>query len=217
MNFRLLLCLAPLVVSATAAAQTAAPAGDTPLQPLFECRAISDDAQRLACLDAAVDALRAQSETGEVVAVERGEIEAAEEAVFGLSVPNLSLPSLPRLSLSGSESSSATLAEAEALTAETTEAGARVVTRNEDGRITQIDRMQIAEIEEGRYGALTFTLTNGQVWRQTDGTRVQISRRTPVEQLGLSVQTAALGSFFLRVEDARIDRESRWFRGERLR
>ncbi|MAK65044.1 MAG: hypothetical protein CMF75_09960 [Maricaulis sp.] len=177
-----------------------AQSGGQPLQPLFACRAIEDDSARLACLDAAVEALYGDAESGEVVAVDRGQIERAEESTFGLSIPNFSLPSL--------RGEHTELAEAEAAEAHSPE---RVVTRDDDGRIERIEELAVTEISTRRDGKVIITLANGQVWRQTDSTRIQGISRGARPGLTANIRTGALGSYFMQLNNG-----GRWFRAERV-
>jgi hypothetical protein len=174
--------------------------GPSPLDPLFACRDIADDAARLACFDAATDTLRGETESGEVVAVDRSQIEAAEEATFGLSIPNFSLPSL--------RGNNAQLAEAAAASEASPE---RVVTRNDDGEIERIRGLRVTGLELSPAGNVYVTLDNGQVWRQTDNTHVQGARRGARDGLTAAIRGGALGSYFMR-----LDNGGRWFRAERV-
>ena len=189
MNARLLILLPATLMTAPAAAQ----AGSSPLDPLFTCRDIVDDVARLSCLDAAVDVLRGETESGEVVAVDREQIEAAEEATYGLSIPQLRLPGL---SLPGG-GEDAELAELESATA----SPARVVVRDSNGQIESIEGLVVVDISENRSGEKVIRLANGQVWRQTDGTYVQLSRRRADSEYTVTISNGALGSHFMRLDN----------------
>jgi hypothetical protein len=202
MNVRLLLLLAPVALSPVAMAQ---PDG-SPLEPLFECRALVDDSARLACLDAAVDALRGDTESGEVVAVDRNQIEAAEEATYGLSIPGFSLPSLPSLSLPRLANNSEDLAEAD----ESSSSADRVLVRDDSGRIERIENLGVASIGETPYGRLVITLQNGQVWTQIDDTHIVLPRRLAENEMTAAIRNASLGSYMFQ-----LNNRGRWFRAER--
>ena len=202
MNVRLFLWLAPALFWAPATAQTS----NSPLEPLFQCQEIGDDTARLSCLDAAVSALRGDTASGEIVAVDRQQIEAAEEATYGLFIPGFSLPDIPRLSLPSLSGNSEDLAEAAATTASPN----RTVIRNDQGVIRRIDNLAIESISMNSARHVEVTLQNGQVWRQTDGTHVQISRRIPHNQLTVSIRNAAVGSYFMKIGNGRA------FRAERI-
>lgn len=218
MNTRLLAILFSALASAPALAQ----GSDSPLTPLFDCRAVENDTERLACLDAQVEALYRSANTGELVAVERAEIEAAEEATYGLAIPQFRLPRLPSVrmpSMSGSASSdladAASAANSEGIettTASTASAttASRRVERNDAGEITLIEGLAVQDIDRDAYDRMIITLQNGQVWRQIDDTRVLYSRRQPFTEMTVAVRSAALGSHMMQLND-----RGRWFRARR--
>lgn len=214
MNTRLLAISFSALISLPAYAQDQS----SPLSPLFQCRALTDDAARLACLDAAVDQLYASENSGEIIAVERADIEAAEEATYGLNIPQFRLPRLPSVGLpsfTGGESSD--LADAADTTGvETTSSQpdtatvARRVERNDDGEITRITGLAVQDIDRDAYDRMIITLQNGQVWRQIDDTRVLLSRRQAFTDMTAAVRSAALGSHMMQLND-----RGRWFRVRR--
>lgn len=59
---------------------------------VYACRSVADDAERLACYDAAVGRLQEAEAAGDVTTVTRQEVEKVREDSFGFSIP--SLPSL---------------------------------------------------------------------------------------------------------------------------
>ena len=75
------------------AQEESAPALETPevIDRLFECRAIADDAARLACFDGAVGAVFAARESRELVIAEREQVEEAKRGLFGLNLPKIRL------------------------------------------------------------------------------------------------------------------------------
>jgi len=92
MGYRLI-WLAGVAVIAGPASVTAR---DTPpraaaLQHVIDCRAITVDAQRLACFDREVAALDAAEMSNEVVVVDRNQVRAARRTLFGLPLPNFHL------------------------------------------------------------------------------------------------------------------------------
>lgn len=182
----------------------------SPLNPLYACRAIEDGAQRLACLDRTVDEIRAEEEAGVFVAVRRDVIEAADEASYGLSIPNFSLPRLPSMrlpSLTGSESSDM----ASAATATASEEG-HIVLRNEQGQIERISGLAVSSISEGRSGRVTVRLVNGQVWNQIDDQHVRLASARNRDDNTVEIRNAALGSHMMRLNGT-----GRWFRVSRSR
>ncbi|WP_421792330.1 hypothetical protein [Hyphobacterium sp.] len=209
MNVRLLAIGFSVVFALPAAAQDIG----TPLSPLFECRQIDDSAARLACLDAAVDTLYEAANSGEVAVVSRNDVEAAEEATYGLNIPDFRLPSvrMPQLFNSGSTD----IAEAANTTTGTSggsEGTTRVVERNDQGQITRIEGLPVQSIDRDRQNRMIITLQNGQIWRQTDDTRIYFSRRAVVEDMIVHVRSGALGSHFMQLND-----QGRWFRARRER
>jgi len=205
MNTRLLILPLSLLFAAPAAAQN----DDSPLSPLFGCRQITDNAQRLACLDGAVEQLYQSENTGDIVAVNRSDIEAAEEATYGLSIPQFRLPGIPSIGLP-SFSGGASSDIAEAADTEATETEARRVVRNDTGDITGIDGLAIRDIGRDSFDRLIITLQNGQVWRQIDDTRVLISRRQSPEEMFIAVRSGALAS-----HQMQLNGRGRWFRVRR--
>jgi len=215
MNTRLLFLPISLIITVPAAAQD----GNSPLSPLFDCRQISDSTARLDCLDAEVERLYQSENTGAIVAVNRSEIEAAEEATYGLNIPAFRLPSLPSVglpSLSGGASSD--LADAaDSSNVDTTSgssAGAsdadRQIVRNDEGDITGISGLAVQNIQQDAYDRMVITLANGQTWRQIDDTRVLYSRRQAFSDMSVAVRSATLGS-----HQMQLNGRGRWFRVRR--
>ena len=68
------------------------------------------------------------------------------------------------------------------------------------GQTDEIDRVLIAvaEIERTRYGEVRVTLENGQVWEQTDGKRIQFSKRLGVDTA--TIKRASFGSFMMQLD-----------------
>jgi len=64
---------------------------DTPtvLSDVYGCAEIADGAQRLACYDGAVGRLRQAETQGQVVAVDRQQVDEIRRESFGLTLPNL--------------------------------------------------------------------------------------------------------------------------------
>lgn len=71
--------------AAPSAAQTAENRADL-LQRVTACRAMTDDASRLACYDAATAALDAAERKGELVVMDQGQIREAKRRAFGLEL-----------------------------------------------------------------------------------------------------------------------------------
>lgn len=179
------------------------------LDPVFQCHQIQGDAERLACYDAAVGSLRAES--GEIVVIRRSEVEAVERDSFGLA-----LPSLPRLSLSlfstrdnQLEESSGTDAGSSSAQAADAAGGVSVIRREDDGQINEIS-LPIERVERIGFDTIHIHTTNGQVWEITDrvGNRPVRVRDDSV----MVVRRATLGSYLMQ-----IDGRDRSYRVQRLR
>jgi hypothetical protein len=84
------LVLAGLIASPTAAQQAPSPPAP-PLAALLECRARTEDAARLACFDAAAAAFGKAAENGDLMVVDRAQIERARQEAFGFRLPALTL------------------------------------------------------------------------------------------------------------------------------
>lgn len=176
----------------------AAPAAaqNGPLGPVLECANIQDNAERLACYDERVGALRTGVQTGEIVAVDRPAVEAIERDGFGLS-----LPSLPRLTLGvfsgGSDSAAASTAAARGISTAENASGVEIVERGDDGQIDRV-LMTIARVDSISPNQYRFTMENGQVWTQVEAGRALSTRRLPGSQA--EIRRAAMGSFLLRID-----------------
>ncbi len=72
---------------------TATPAA---LERVYACAATASEAERLACYDSAVAALRGAQSSGEVVAIDRGNVERLQRDSFGFNVPSIA-NLLPRI------------------------------------------------------------------------------------------------------------------------
>jgi hypothetical protein len=60
-------------------------------QAVIDCDAIAEAAERLACFDRSVAALKAATRAREVVVVDRGTVREARRGLFGLSLPRIKL------------------------------------------------------------------------------------------------------------------------------
>ena len=58
---------------------------------LVACRAMTDDAARLACFDAKTAALQSATDSSQIVIVDREEVREAERGLFGLRLPRIRL------------------------------------------------------------------------------------------------------------------------------
>lgn len=89
---------AALACGLLAAAGAAGPAAaqDGPgradaLERLVACRAIGDAGQRLACYDQAAEALDQAERAGEVVVLDRAQVEQTRRGLFGFAIPDIDL------------------------------------------------------------------------------------------------------------------------------
>ncbi len=213
--------LAVLASLAALAATGSASAQENPsLDPVFQCQELQNDAERLACFDAAVSSLRAES--NEIVVIRRSEVEAVERDSFGLE-----LPSLPRLSLSlfstrdnqletgsgqsgsAQESGSTDQGARTAQAAPSEQSGVEVLRREDDGQINEIS-LPIDRVERRGFDTIHIHTTNGQFWEITDrvGNRPIRVRDDSV----MVVRRASLGSYLMQ-----IDGRDRSYRVQRIR
>ncbi|MEO1643267.1 MAG: hypothetical protein AAFR74_08020, partial [Pseudomonadota bacterium] len=116
----------------------------------------------------AVGRLKAAEEAGEVTTISRAEVETVQREAFGFS-----LPSLPRIAMP------------------------RLGSGNDNGEIKEITA-GVKDIRDSRVNGLRVTLDNGQVWQQTDGRRVNYSKRKGVDEA--TIKQAALGSFMMKLD-----------------
>lgn len=165
--------LAFIALAGSVAAQEQAAPTPNVLDQVYGCRAITDEAQRLACYDGAVGRLQEAQNTGNLVAVDRGQAQEMDRDAFGFS-----LPSLSRIfggGGGGGNSPSATTPQFE--------------------RVDNI-QMQIAGVTHRRNMPSTFRMTNGQVWVQIDD---EVARN--VREGGqVTIERASMGSYLMRVE-----------------
>jgi len=85
------LLLAAAIALAAAPAFAAEPAEPAVIAALKACRAITTDAERLACYDEAAQSVTKAQETGEVIIIDKQTARAARRQAFGLELPTLSI------------------------------------------------------------------------------------------------------------------------------
>lgn len=188
-----------------------------PVDQLLSCRQIADPQARLNCFDAASGTLQSARDSGDIAIVNREDVQAVERDTFGLD-----LPSLPRLSLSmftGERTAAPNPLDPQTVTTAQAETGApapatpsgaatmaapatadssngvQVVERDNDGGVERVV-MVIDRIEQYSYNKYLFHMDNGQVWRQLDTLRIQLSRNQTNEA---EIRRAAMGSYLLRI------------------
>ncbi|WP_420331905.1 hypothetical protein [Oceanicaulis alexandrii] len=195
--------IAVLAASAPTLAQEAQSESDT-LNRLLACRALSDDAARLACQDEHLNTFAQATETGRIVVVERRALREVERESFGLN-----LPSVGRLGglLRRRDSEEAT----EVAEVETLEDGS-TATYNASGSLDSLVGVPVSEVSM-RGGKLRITLANGQIWAQTDSTRLpRISSRAVRDGLTADIESGVLGAHFMSLSNS----QRRRFRAERV-
>jgi hypothetical protein len=108
------------------------------LDRVYACATITDEHERLTCYDTAVGNLHEALSRGDVVAVDRQQVERVNREAFGFS-----LPSLPNIF------------------------GGHHGDRPAAAALTEQD-MTIASVQRLGNGRGVFTMSNGQVWAQID-------------------------------------------------
>lgn len=78
-----------MVLCASAASAQTEPPRPEPLVGVYACAATENDAERLACYDAAVGRMRQAETEGQFVAVDRQQVEAMRRESFGFALPNV--------------------------------------------------------------------------------------------------------------------------------
>lgn len=163
------LCVSALTLTSVHALAAAQEGEAISTSAIYACAEIADDTERLACYDETVGRFEAAEAAGEVTTISKTEIEEIQKDSFGFSLP--SIPRLVMPKLGGGEDK----ANIESVTV----------------AVTKVERL--------RYDNLRVTLENGQIWEQTDGKRVQFSKRLGVE--AASIKRASLGSFKMKLDD----------------
>ena len=151
-----------LAGSGFAAAPAAPKVRAAQLQAIVDCRQQAEPAARLACYDAATAALDAAEKAGDVVVVDRAQVQEARKAAFGF---NFQMPTF----MTGGE------------------------------KPERMDRIT-ATVESARRdatGKWIIILTDGAVWRQTE---TKTMFRDPHKGSTVEIRTAAMGSFFMKVD-----------------
>lgn len=156
------------------AAEEKGGAAYSPLSTLYECAAISEPTQRLACFDTSVANLRIAEEKKEIVAIDAKAARKIKRKAFGFNLPSLSkigLPtiSLPKISLPGGKTE-----KVEALVA-------KVKSVRKSGRV------------------LIITLENGQVWKEVGGRLNYI----PKGDLTATIKPKSVGSYMISLNNGK--------------
>jgi hypothetical protein len=175
--------VATLAVAAGAVAEDSPKARASVLQALVDCRTITDPTLRLGCYDAAAGRLQAAEATGEVVVVDRAQVQEAQRAAFGF---NFRMPSF--LTVGGDANAS----------------------KAPDG-VSQtsgvIDSLESAVVSFRKLnGRWIIRLPDGALWVQTDDT---ILVRDPKPGSKVIIKRGAMGGYFLSVDGQRSMRARR--------
>lgn len=157
-------------------------AQETPLAGIYACADETSDSARLACFDAAVAALRSDEEEGELAVVTSEQIEQAATESFG-------------------RQGGANLAAVAPKVAAASEAKANAITETPD-EVT----LTVVKIDEQRDGKIWLTMENGQVWRQTTGSRPRYRGNGPWEA---EIMQGAIGGYRLKLDGGRPIRVTR--------
>ena len=195
----LLFAAAGAIALASSAAAQDDPADSDAIDGLLGCRSLEDPSERLACFDRETAALAAAVEQEEVTVVETARIRAVQRDTFGISMPSMS-------GLTGlfSRSGDAPEPVVEALP----EGGEAVF---QGGDLETVRGAPVDSVEWLRGNKVRVVLENGQVWLQTDDTRVSPIRRSLRDSLTVEIDRGALGSFFME-----LSHDGRRFRARRL-
>lgn len=177
-------------LAAALALVAAARAAESPLDALFACQKIADEAARLTCLDREVAALRGVTQSGEVVAVERKTL---EESSYGLNRSGVPLPKMESPNVANAEPAR------------------QQIVRGENGRMEGLANVAVVRVDRTPYGQVIVELENGQVWTQTDRIQLDDLRRAPRQAMTASISNAALGSHKMQ-----LNGQGAWFRVRRV-
>lgn len=193
-RFKHSLLLGTLLVGGLAAPALAQ--SDTPeeLAKIYACRAVADDAQRLACFDQSVGTLQEAEETGDVVALSKESIQETRREGFGLDFSGLS-----RLGgIFGSRSDSDGEPKVNDLTPVGDAAATARVETDENGEVTLVTYTvaDASEIGRGRYRVV---FENGQVWETKESKYLRFPGLKKGAPDTVTVRKAFAGSFMMRV------------------
>lgn len=165
---------------------------------LSDCRELPDVMERVQCYDAIVDGMREQPErhdspAADTVQPQSSQVPPVESKDEGQSIASAtaepSLAELTPVELFGKDS--------RAMTRAINDATGQSELEFVEARVTHVSRTP--------YGKLQIVLDNGQVWRQLDSSRLQLSKNSEVR-----IRAASLGSFLLeKLPDSRSIRVKR--------
>lgn len=169
----------------------------SPLSGVYACASLTNDAQRLACYDEQVQQLKTAEAKGDMVAVDKGKVQAIEREAFGFSLPSLPKLRVPGLAGMLGMDHTATVELSKDKVEDSKTAQGAVLAANKSGEITKIG-FAISRIGSTPNG-YRFYLDNGQVWDQVSGGRTYIPKPRKGETMIAEIRKASMGSFLLTV------------------
>ncbi len=161
----------------------------SPLQSIYDCSAIEDNAKRLTCYDDVAGQLREAETAGEIVAVTSKDIKSLEKEAFGFNLPSLPKLRLPFFNKGNSQ-------KGEGVLENNDEKTGNILAQSKDGDIANIE-FEIDRIVKRDHEVYWFYLTNGQVWKSIDGKHVFYSKHQ--KPIVAQIRKAAMSSFLLRI------------------
>lgn len=172
------------------------------VEALLACRAIAEAQARTACMDARLADFAAALDEGRLVVVERERIRAVERESFGISLPSMAALS----TVFGGGEAEETVPETETL-----DDGTTVVYRA-GGGVEELRDAPVASVDYNPFGKVVVTLENGQVWQQSDSTRVRRVRPRHMDGLTADITRGLFGSMTME-----LSHSGPAFKVERLR
>jgi hypothetical protein len=189
--------LAGSLLALAAAAASAQPTAHSPLaDELVACRALTVDADRLACLDRVSGAIENALESGQIAIVERDRAVAAERSSFGSAT----------VGATGFLTSLLGRVTGDTSDVQAYEDGTRAI-RSETGDIEALVNVPVREARHAADGKLIIVLEDGQVWRQTDARRLYLPR--DISGLTVDIRRGAVGSYFISLSNSPISVRAR--------
>jgi len=184
------LSLLPLILALTVASASAQSPSSQPeaITSLYACQNIPNDAERLSCYDRALLGLQKAQTSGEIVTVSKTEVEKVQRDAFGFNIP--SLPSLGKLFGGKSDKT----------------AEPHMLEKSDEDRLELNEFKSLPlEIERTKtfgYGKIRFYFKNGQVWEQTDSTKLRIpkikNKENQPPQIAI-IKKGSLGGYILQM------------------
>lgn len=161
-----------LIAAPAAAADKPKQASPAVVQKLLDCRALTDSAARLACLDAGVAALAGAVENRDVLVADKEEVKKARRGLFGLALPSFNLFGADKDEVAEGEK------------------------KDERGALTEIEAT-ITAARPSRTAGWRFVLDDGSTWLQTDAINL---RHDPKPGMKIRIRRAAMGSYLANVD-----------------